>query len=207
MKSGFVPGLLVGFVLATGAMGWFVASQKLFAPPPVVEDKPMVQRDQKQEYVYFAATADGRISKLVPMKEPNISSAAIRAWASVAVSESFNLPKVRNQERFYSTQGWQELQAYLQSKGLVAQIGGQEVFAASSASRAPIVLKQGVLDGVYRWQIAIPMVTTWVAPDSQKRSENHTVVLTVSRSTDVDSPDGIVIISVKPLPEGARLPH
>ena len=201
MKSGFVPGLLVGFVLAAGAMGWFTASQKIFSA-----DEPLIKRKSGTEYIYFAATADGRMIKLMPLNEPNTTTAALVSWVSQAMTESVQLQRhyetaihAKSPARLFSAKGWEDLQQYMRSKGWTHEAMGTVSAAQTAPTAAPKVLKSGVKDGVYHWQVLVPMVTAVTEGRQQSRSENHAAVVTIARSPEVDSPQGIIITSVEPV--------
>lgn len=213
MKPGFFTGLFIGFILAAGAMGWFLASPKVVAritgEAAKSADKPLITRDEK--YIYFATTPDGRITKLQPLNDPGLSTSALVSWVSQAMTAAVILAPVqqsttsdKSPARHFTVGGWQNLQAYMQAKGWTREAMPNYGTVMTAPRAAPKVLQQGVNKGVYRWVVVMELVSTIREQHKPDRQEVHTASVMVDRSGDVDSPTGLVISAVQAMPDRAR---
>ncbi len=147
---------------------------------------------------YFATSTSGRIVPLVPLNEPNLSTAALLQWANTAAVAAFTYNFVNYRQElqaaseFFTPEGWS---AYLQS--LVASdnlkaVKAKKLVVSAVATGAPIINQRGVVDGRYTWQVQMPLLVTYQSL-SQITEQSLMVNMVITRISTLDSPRGIGI--------------
>lgn len=147
---------------------------------------------------YFATDTTGRIVPLLPLDQPNMSTATLLQWANMASVAAFtyNFVDYRAQlqaaSEFFTTEGWQAfLQSIVSSNNLTA-VKAKNLVVSAVATGAPIITQQGVVDGRYTWQVQMPMLVTYQSA-SQVTPQSLMVTLVITRISTLDSPTGIGI--------------
>lgn len=147
---------------------------------------------------YFATSTSGRIVPLVPLDQPNLSTAALLQWANTAAVAAFTYNFVNYRQElqaaseFFTADGWDAyLQSIKSSDNLVAVIQKKLVVSAV-ATGAPIINQQGVVDGRYTWQVQMPLLVTYQSL-SQITEQSLMVNMVITRISTLDSPRGIGI--------------
>lgn len=160
-----------------------------------------VQVGNKPKPTYFATTESGRIIKLVPLNEPNLSDRALIQWATNAVLAvyTYNFNNYRqvfqDSRQYFTDDGWQQfITALSQSRNLQA-VQDKKLVLSAVVSSAPIVNREYVAgNGKYTWEIQLPVMVTYQSL-SEEFHENLVIVLRVQRVSTLDSSDGVGIIS------------
>jgi len=147
---------------------------------------------------YFATTEDGRLVPMVSLSEPNLSNPALMSWVAQAATEvmtfGFNDYRRRLQEasRNFTRRGWESFTQALNASRFIETIeAGSQVLTAAPRG-APVLQREGVVNGQYQWVIQIPMVLTFQS-GSQTRSSSWIVTLVVVRVPRLESPNGVGI--------------
>ena len=68
----------------------------------------------------------------------------------------------------------------------------KKLVVSSTATGAPVVLQQGLLNGVYAWRVQMPMVVTYQSA-SQVAQQNVMVTMLVTRISTLNSARGVGI--------------
>jgi intracellular multiplication protein IcmL len=147
---------------------------------------------------YFATSINGRITPLFPLNEPNQSDSAVLQWANQAAIAAFTYNFVNYREElqassgFFTPEGWtQFLNALKQSNNLEA-VKAKKLIVSAVATRAPIILQKGLLNGRYSWRIQMPILVTYQSA-SEFTQQNNVVTMLVTRVSTLNSPRGIGI--------------
>lgn len=147
---------------------------------------------------FFATTSDGRLIRMVALNEPNMNDAAIVSWAARAASDvmtfGFHDYQRRLQEAstYFTRRGWQSFTEALDRSRVIEGIQqGQRVVTAAPKS-APVISQQGLVDGVYRWVVELPLIVTYQSGTAQQ-SDTINVQLVLVRVSTLDSPSGVGI--------------
>lgn len=147
---------------------------------------------------YFATSINGRITPLTPLNEPNQSDSAVLQWANQATVAAFTYNFVNYREElqassgFFTAEGWtQFLNALTQSNNLDA-VKAKKLIVSAVATRAPVILQKGELNGRYSWRIQMPILVTYQSAN-QFSQQNNVVTLLVTRVNPLNSPRGIGI--------------
>jgi intracellular multiplication protein IcmL len=147
---------------------------------------------------FFATTEDGRLIPMVALNQPNLSNPALLSWVAQASTEvmtfGFNDYQRRLQEasRNFTDRGWESFTAALQNARIIESIRANSQVITAAPRGAPVIQKEGIVNGQYQWIIQIPMILTYQS-GSRTRSDNWMVTLVVVRVPRLESPNGVGI--------------
>lgn len=147
---------------------------------------------------YFATSINGRITPLFPLNEPNQSDSAVLQWANQAAIAAFTYNFVNYRDElqassgFFTADGWQQFLAALGQSNNLDAVKAKKLIVSAVATRAPIILQKGLLNGRYSWRIQMPILVTYQSA-SEFSQQNNVVTLLVTRVSTLNSPRGIGI--------------
>ena len=147
---------------------------------------------------YFATSINGRITPLTSLDEPNQSDSAILQWANQAAIASFSYNFVNDRDEllaastYFTTDGWQQFIDALQASNNLDAVKAKKLIVSAVATRAPIILQKGVLNGSFSWRIQMPILVTYQSA-SEFTQQNNVVTMLVTRISTLESPRGIGI--------------
>lgn len=147
---------------------------------------------------YFATTADGRIMQLTPLHLPNMTPASLLSWVSQAATDVMTFGfhdyqrRLQASSRHFTKTGWDTFTAALQRARIVESVQAQQQVVTAVPRSAPVILQQGVLRGVYRWQIQLPIQVTYKSA-TEGRTDNLLLTLVVERVSALENPAGVGI--------------
>lgn len=157
---------------------------------------------------YFATAADGRITPLSSLTQPNQSDAAVLQWASQAAitAYSYNFVNYRKELQsasdFFTSSGWQEFMRALNSSNNLEAVTEKKLVVSAVVTQAPVILQKGILKGRYAWRIQMPLLVTYQSA-SEFSQQNNIVTMLVTRVSTLNSPHGIGIEQFVVKPAGA----
>ena len=147
---------------------------------------------------YFATSVNGRITPLFPLSEPNQSDSAVLQWANQAAIAAFTYNFVNYRDElqassgFFTAEGWDQFLSALQQSNNLDAVKAKKLIVSSVATRAPIILQKGVLNGSYSWRVQMPILVTYQSA-SEFTQQNNVVTLLIARVSTLNSPRGIGI--------------
>ena len=147
---------------------------------------------------YFATSINGRITPLFPLNEPNQSDSAVLQWANQAAIAAFtyNFVNYRSELQassgFFTSDGWDQFLAALQQSNNLDAVKAKKLIVSAVATRAPIILQKGLLNGKYAWRVQMPMLVTYQSA-SEFSQQNNVVTMLITRVSTLNSPRGIGI--------------
>lgn len=147
---------------------------------------------------YFATSINGRITPLTALSEPNQSDSSILQWANSAAvaSYSYNFVNYRDEllaaSTYFTTNGWQQFIDALQQSNNLDSVKAKKLIVSAVATRAPIILQKGVLNGSFSWRIQMPILVTYQSA-SEFTQQNNVVTMLITRISTLESPRGIGI--------------
>ncbi|MDD3020253.1 MAG: type IVB secretion system apparatus protein IcmL/DotI [Alphaproteobacteria bacterium] len=147
---------------------------------------------------YFATTEDGRLIPATALSEPNLSVPALMSWSAQAATEvmtfGFNDYKRRLQEasRNFTRTGWASFTKALERSRIIEMVEANQQVVYSTPSSAPILVSEGEVNGVYQWEVDVPLVVTYQS-GSNVRSDRLLVKLIIVRVPKLESPNGVAI--------------
>lgn len=147
---------------------------------------------------YFATSINGRITPLFALDEPNQADSAVLQWANQAAIAAFSYNFVNYREElqaasgFFTAEGWQQFLDALQSSNNLEAVKRQKMVVSAVATRTPVILQKGLLNGRYSWRVQMPLLVTYQSAN-QFSQRNDVVTLLITRISTLNSPRGIGI--------------
>lgn len=147
---------------------------------------------------YFATTINGRITPLFPLNEPNQSDSAVLQWANQAAIAAFTYNFVNYRDElqassgFFTAAGWDQFLNALQSSNNLDAVKAKKLIVSAVATRAPIILQKGILNGSFSWRVQMPILVTYQSA-SEFTQQNNVVTMLITRVSTLNSPRGIGI--------------
>lgn len=147
---------------------------------------------------YFATSINGRITPLYPLNEPNQSDSAVLQWANQAAIAAFTYNFVNYRDElqassgFFTSEGWDQFLNALQQSNNLDAVKAKKLIVSAVATRAPIILQKGILNGVYSWRVQMPILVTYQSA-SEFTQQNNIVTMLITRVSTLNSPRGIGI--------------
>lgn len=147
---------------------------------------------------YFATSINGRITPLYPLNEPNQSDSAILQWTNQAAvaAFSYNFVNYRTELQassgFFTADGWDQFLSALQSSNNLDAVKAKKLIVSAVATKAPVILQKGILNGRYSWRIQMPILVTYQSA-SEFTQQSNVVTVLVTRVSTLNSPRGIGI--------------
>nr|AAS92005.1 IcmL protein [Legionella pneumophila] len=147
---------------------------------------------------YFATSINGRITPLFPLDEPNQSDSAVLQWANQAAIAAFTYNFVNYRDElqassgFFTAEGWDQFVGALEQSNNLDAVKAKKLVVSAVATRAPIILQKGVLNGRYSWRVQMPILVTYQSA-SEFTQQNNVVTMLITRVSTLNSPRGIGI--------------
>ncbi len=147
---------------------------------------------------YFATSINGRITPLFPLNEPNQSDSAVLQWANQAAIAAFTYnfvnyrAELQASSGFFTADGWDQFLNALQQSNNLEAIKAKKLIVSAVATRAPIILQKGILNGRFAWRVQMPLLVTYQSA-SEFSQQNLVVTMLISRVSTLNSPRGIGI--------------
>ena len=147
---------------------------------------------------YFATSISGRITPLFPLNEPNQSDSAVLQWANQAsiAAFSYNFVNYRTELQassgFFTAEGWDQFLKALQDSNNLLAVKSKHLIVSAVATKAPVILQKGILNGRYSWRVQMPILVTYQSA-SEFTQQNNVVTILITRVSTLNSPRGIGI--------------
>lgn len=110
---------------------------------------------------FFAVTDAGQMIPLYPTTQPVVTNETVLNWVSKNVPALYALDFVHYREQlnavqqYFTPAGWSQFQTAFQAQ--LKNIIDQKLITSAVPSGTPIITGTGVFDGVYKWQVQMPM--------------------------------------------------
>jgi len=147
---------------------------------------------------YFATSISGRITPLFALNEPNQSDSAVLQWANQAAiaAFSYNFVNYRTELQassgFFTAEGWDQFLKALEDSNNLIAVKAKKLIVSAVATKAPVILQKGILNGRYAWRVQMPLLVTYQSA-SEFSQQNNVVTVLISRVSTLNSPRGIGI--------------
>ena len=147
---------------------------------------------------YFATSINGRITPLFPLDEPNQSDSAVLQWANQAATAAFTYnfvnyhTELQSSSGFFTADGWTQFLTALKDSNNLEAVKAKKLIVSAVATRAPVILQKGMLNGRYSWRIQMPILVTYQSA-SEFSQANNVVTMLITRVSTLNSPRGIGI--------------
>jgi intracellular multiplication protein IcmL len=148
--------------------------------------------------VYFATTADGKLTQLTPLHEPLVSRPELLQWANQAVISVFDFnfvnwrAQLQSASEYFTPEGWKSFNTELDSAKTLDLVLKQKLNVSAVATGAPVVADEGTLGDRHAWRVTMPILITYESAN-QKITQPMIVTLLIARVSTLDNPKGIAI--------------
>jgi intracellular multiplication protein IcmL len=116
---------------------------------------------------YYSTSVNGLSSKLEPLNNPNTSDSVVTQWANLACIGAFTYDFVNYQAQletaseYFTKDGWDNFMQSLQDSNNLNTVISKKLVVSAVALTPPLILKKGVVNGVYAWRIQLPILVTY----------------------------------------------
>lgn len=147
---------------------------------------------------FYATTYDGKLIRLTPMNEPNLSTNALLTWVTEAATASYTFNFVNWKEAlesvriYYTATGYQHFLNALRDGGNLDTVRSKKLVVSAVPTGAPVILKEGLINKNYTWQVQLPMLLTYQSANDVIKQE-ITMTMLVSRVPTLESAKGVGI--------------
>lgn len=151
---------------------------------------------------YFSVTPDLRVAELVPVDIPYVSSAAVTNWTAKVLTETLSFDfrhwrrTVGDAQHYYSTKGFNGLVGALKSSGIISRVEERRLITSLVVNGAPVVSAQGLMNGIYNWQVEVPVILEYEGASGTTNKQDLLAVVMISRQDTRIKPEGIAVEQV-----------
>ncbi len=137
-------------------------------------------------------------SQELALSQPNQSDSAILAWANSTAVATFTYNyadyrgAIQNLSGFFTDGGWSQFEKSLNDSHNLDAVQSKKIVVSAVATKPPIILKKGVLNNAYSWEIQLPMLVMYQSP-TQYSKKNVIITMTIVRTSSVNAPRGMAI--------------
>ncbi|HSW94228.1 MAG TPA: DotI/IcmL/TraM family protein [Gammaproteobacteria bacterium] len=155
------------------------------------------------EPLYFAADRIGRLIRVFPVHEPNMSTADVSNWTVEAIEASYSYDfvnyraQLQSAQKYYTDYSWRSYMKALAASNNIKALTERKFIIIAKVVEPPKLLKQGLLQGAQTWKFQIPVLVTYLMPPFNEKSKfSNPLIFTVvvQRQNVLDSHKGLAII-------------
>lgn len=142
----------------------------------------------------------GKFEEL-PLKQPNLTNDELLNWVTDAIVSIYsynylNAEQALNKSRQYFTDnGYDSFMKALKESKNLETVKSKKLIVNALAQSSATILKEGDVDGVYTWQIQLPLEVTYQGANNDFK-QNMDIQVEVVRQTYTQTPKGIAINAV-----------
>ena len=150
------------------------------------------------ENKYFATRTTGELVELTPLDQPHRSDTQVTNFAVDAITRSLSLDfanyrrELADVELFFTTSGWEAFLGELQRSGNLELLRNRRMISSAVANGATVLRKGIDGDGIYTWQIEIPLTITYQS-SSESQTQSLTMLIEVKRVPTWTSDSGVAV--------------
>jgi intracellular multiplication protein IcmL len=143
---------------------------------------------------YFA-TENGRITQLQPLNTPVLSGRQLVQFAQEAAVASYTFDFVNYRKQlselssYYTRDGYSEYIDAL-SRSNLDIVTKRKYVVSAVASGAPVVTREGVKQGVYAWEVQMPMSVVYQS-SAERADQKFVVKMLLVRMPTAENPKGV----------------
>ena len=158
---------------------------------------------------YFATSINGRITPLYALDEPNQSDSSILLWAkqTAIAAYTYNFvnyrTEIQSSSGFFTGDGWTNFQKALQGANTIDLVTARKMSVSAVATGDPTIVQKGLVNGVYSWQVQMPILVTYQNANLFSQS-NNVVTMIISRVSTLNAPRGVGVSSFVDAPANGR---
>lgn len=160
------------------------------------------ERTHKLPFQFYATTNDGKLIRLTPLNQPNLTTPALLDWVIEATTTAYNFnfdnydQALKDVHVYFTEAGYEHFISALNAAGTIEAVKAKRLVVFAVATNTPVILNEGPSpEGIYAWQIQVPMLITYQSA-SEVTKQNVVMTLLVARRPTLESPKGIGIAAM-----------
>jgi intracellular multiplication protein IcmL len=160
-----------------------------------------VMRPAQQFFTLNQATQ--RLRAITALDEPNVSTAALLRWASLAVTTAYTMDFVNYEnnletsKNFFTEKGFLNFKAALDASNRLNDIISQKLIVSAVAESAPTLMGEGIKNNVYTWRVKVPILLTYQGASEKSSRQRTKVIVTIKRVSTKEAQNGIGIEEIQ----------
>jgi len=190
---------------ARDSLGWLrlvIFLQLIFLGSLIVFIVMQYQADP--EPVYFPFKRDDQLIETMPLEQPGLTDAELLNWVTEAMIVSFsfnyhNYNKISEKiEEYFDSIGVASYLKMITEHKNMQQVVNKKMILSGRPTGAPRIVKDGVVDGRYAWEIALPFILKFRSQEIKLDLE-LTLDILVVRMPEQYAPLGVKIVQIQDL--------
>lgn len=152
---------------------------------------------------YFAATPDLRLAALTPLDRPVMSTQAMTNWAAKKVAATFAIDWENWRRQLtavrpaYTGKAFDDIVSSLnQPNGVLDLVRNRRLAVAVELPGAPILRREGMLNGVRAWQVEFPLNLSFESTTGVEATQHLIATAIVTRIDQRTNPVGLALAQV-----------
>jgi intracellular multiplication protein IcmL len=155
--------------------------------------------------LYFATDNVGRLIKVVPVSEPNMSPEEVSKWVTHAVeaANTYDYVNYRTQlqsaQKYFTPYGWLNYMNGLRASNNLIGVTKRRLIVQAQVVDVPKMVAHGTIAGAYGWQYELNLLVVFRQPpydDKSSFSNTYNVTLIIKRLPILQSSDGLGILQM-----------
>lgn len=153
----------------------------------------------EKEPVYFGLNHDMTLLPMHSLAEPMVNDAALKSWASAAITDIFNMDflnwrsRISSARQYFTDDAFKGFAQSLDKEGHIQTLNQYRSIMHGTPTAAPVVTASGVLKGVRTWDMEIPFTLNYETSEKTLASQRFFVKLRIRRVPTTEYPKGIAI--------------
>jgi len=130
-----------------------------------------------------------------------IQQTALLTWANEATvaTYTFNFVNYNTQfqsiSNYFTPEGWETFHDKLTGSDIFKFMIDKKLLITAVTTKAPIILKQGVLNGHYSWRVQMPLLVTYQS-STEWTHETLMVTMVIERTAPYEGIKGIRVVEL-----------
>lgn len=153
------------------------------------------------EFRYFTTDPQGGIREIVALNRPVQGVEEVLNWTTQVVTKAYSMSFANYAQQLddirpnFTEGGWLGYEQALSRAGFIDTLLNNQYVTTAVPEKAPVVVAQGLVNGVYGWRLQVPVIVTFQSASSQS-SQTINVEVTVVRRPEIENPKGLGIASI-----------
>jgi intracellular multiplication protein IcmL len=157
------------------------------------------------EPLYFPADKVGRLIKVVPLSQPNMSEQDVVNWTIEAVEAAYSYDfvnyrsQLQSAQKYFTDYGWRNYMKALTDTNNLKAIIDRKWIVIAKVVAPPKLLQTGLIGHSQAWKFEVKMLLKYLRPPFDEKSQfPNALVLTVlvQRQNVLQSYKGLAIIQI-----------
>lgn len=152
----------------------------------------------KPKPIYFYVNKNNQLINPIPLNKAGISNASLLNWYSEAIMNAYSFnyknknTKISKLKSYFTENGFNKFKTTIDEDVMFSGIEENKLISSMRVLEAPEILQDGIVKGVYTWNIKLPVIV-FLQNEASRRSLRLDIETIVIRVPEITSPMGILI--------------